>query len=403
MVYQQASVDGQLVLSHSGRAYKLLELLGLRSQELLVVLGPWNGELPNSEDDYRRFIEHIRRYQQRVEQQHRGKAYLSWYDEYDDGAWWYEDDNWWDDESSWQWADWDESYQQDEAPEGESATQAEIENEAGGYPAEEYWDEVAYLWKPWKGKGYQYGKGKGKSKGKGISNKPSGKTYYGKGKPGGKKSSKMNPKGRDGQVLRCSICGSASHLRAQCPKQNAATPTSATPAATTPQTFSTWTLLGERTDTESTSAYLSMEPRLGRREALLVDTGAVNNLVGTDWISRAKNAAINSTGKGALLHGVGGAGTNIAGRAEVPLRLHSADGTAEDIKFNTTIGEQNDIPALLGLVSLRRLGAVIDCGRNMLYVPKSTAKPVIQGNVKEYILEVAPTGHYMLPVSSIDE
>eukprot|EP00971_Amphidinium_carterae_P257939 5120142-Amphidinium_carterae.1 len=45
-----------------------------------------------------------------------------------------------------------------------------------------------------------------------------------------------------------------------------------------------------------------MEPRLGRHEALLIDTGAVGNLTGADWISRAKNVSRTSSNSGALLH-----------------------------------------------------------------------------------------------------
>eukprot|EP00971_Amphidinium_carterae_P351780 6492279-Amphidinium_carterae.1 len=351
MMYQQASVDGQLTLSYSGRAYKLLELVGLKSQELLVVLGPWNGELPNTADDYSKFLEHIRRHQQRVEQQYRGKSLLSWQDETDDGTWWYEDDAWWDDDPYWQWSEWDGEYHPEDPTETEGAqtTAGAADEEAEAYYSEEqYWDEMAYLWKPWrakgKGKGYQFGKNKGK--GKAYPGKSPGKSFF-KGKSQGKKSQKSNPKGKDGQPLRCSICGSATHLRAQCPKQQAQA--SSTSASTPPQTFSTWTLLGEKPCGEPTASYLSMEPRLGRHEALLIDTGAVGNLTGADWISRAKNVSRTSSNSGALLHGVGGAGTGIMGRAEVPLRLHSSDGSVENIKFSTTVGEQKDIPALLGL------------------------------------------------------
>jgi hypothetical protein len=71
------------------------------------------------------------------------------------------------------------------------------------------------------------GKGKGSTGGLGHSypniNETLQNAYFkGKGK-GGKSSGKgfgrkMNPKGRDGEVLKCSICSSQYHLRARCPQ-----------------------------------------------------------------------------------------------------------------------------------------------------------------------------------------
>ena len=72
------------------------------------------------------------------------------------------------------------------------------------------------------------GKGKGSKGGLGHSylniNETLQNAYFkGKGK-GGKSSGKgfgrkMNPKGRDGEVLKCSICSSQYHLRARCPQR----------------------------------------------------------------------------------------------------------------------------------------------------------------------------------------
>ena len=50
-----------------------------------------------------------------------------------------------------------------------------------------------------------YGKGKGKGKRRSF------KKGHGKGR-------RTNPRGRDGQIMTCSICGSESHFRAECPQ-----------------------------------------------------------------------------------------------------------------------------------------------------------------------------------------
>ena len=66
------------------------------------------------------------------------------------------------------------------------------------------------------------GKGKGKSKPKQRNSYPEILEHYYKGKGKSKPTSgrgfgrRINPKGRQGQIMRCSICGSMYHLRARC-------------------------------------------------------------------------------------------------------------------------------------------------------------------------------------------
>ena len=82
-----------------------------------------------------------------------------------------------------------------------------------------------------KGKGKSKGR-KGKGKGRysfleSLSDEAYSVAFYGKGKGKGKRRSfnkgkgkgrQSNPRGRDGQVMTCSICGSESHFRAECPQ-----------------------------------------------------------------------------------------------------------------------------------------------------------------------------------------
>ena len=88
------------------------------------------------------------------------------------------------------------------------------------------------------------GKGKGKSKSSSylsLDDMLQASAYFkGKGK-GGRSSGKgfgrrQNPKGRDSEPLKCSICGSAFHLRARCPRRDSSNPapvSSSQPASST--------------------------------------------------------------------------------------------------------------------------------------------------------------------------
>ena len=66
-----------------------------------------------------------------------------------------------------------------------------------------------------------FGKGKGRGKGKRKGSRSSGK---GKGRS-------INPRGKDGQIMRCHSCGSTSHLRRDCPGSGAPHAPGASPDA----------------------------------------------------------------------------------------------------------------------------------------------------------------------------
>eukprot|EP00971_Amphidinium_carterae_P328376 6460216-Amphidinium_carterae.1 len=207
LVFQRASVEGGLNMSYTGIAYKLAEVCGLRDQELLVMLGPLNGALPYDATTHRTFVEHIRRHIQRTEKD------KSWagpvMEEEEEEHQWpedYEDPDW---------------YPEDEHETGE--LYEELYYLGDEDESEEVDDESAFLsylaarrvLRQYKGKG-KGRKGNGKSKGKSSKAKASGSAYpvapgksYGKGK---------NPPGKDGKIMRCSICDSQYHLRARCPK-----------------------------------------------------------------------------------------------------------------------------------------------------------------------------------------
>eukprot|EP00971_Amphidinium_carterae_P328633 6460615-Amphidinium_carterae.1 len=241
-VYNRASAEGGLTISQAGRAYKLMEVLGLQSHELLVFLGPFDGALPDTDDRYSDFIEHVRRYYQRNEQQKNTTYTGAVLEDADAEGYWHDEG----------WYEWEDAPHEDEE---------EIEEEFNhlGNPKEE--DEMtpedeegcylAYLAARRKmryfskGKGGKGGKSKSKSKDNGKGKfTPSYPAY----KSGGKGSKHRNPTGRDGMVLRCSICGSQEHLRARCPRNQSSSGSShpfqgkgKSSSTSTGQQTSTWT------------------------------------------------------------------------------------------------------------------------------------------------------------------
>eukprot|EP00971_Amphidinium_carterae_P187291 3717310-Amphidinium_carterae.1 len=81
-------------------------------------------------------------------------------------------------------------------------------------------------------------------------------------------------------------------------------------------------------------SFASLEPRLPTSEGLLVDTGCVRNLTGTGWINRARHVKMLDDGDTSLLHGVGGAGTQSKGCAQVPLKVNT-DTNSLNVLFKT--------------------------------------------------------------------
>ena len=147
--------------------------------------------------------------------------------------------------------------------------------------------------------------------------------------------------------------------------------------------------------------------RLEGKESLLIDIGAVGNLCGSNWVARMETLA-RSSGQGTTwkhlkapisLEGVGENATMATRTAEVPISL--ADGT--NGTFRSAVietGQGQDLPALLGLETLTRLGAIICCSTRRLIIPgKGGYKLQLSPGSRVHQTETAPTGHMMLPCS----
>eukprot|EP00971_Amphidinium_carterae_P350103 6491381-Amphidinium_carterae.2 len=391
-IYNRAHKEGGLTISQAGRAYKLMEVLGLQNQELLVFLSPFDGALPATDEQYNDFIEHVRRYYQRHEQQKPNYTATVMPEDDEDYESWAPDAWWGDDEDTYLYGE-DEEIDEEYTHLGNPTDDEHV-------PEDEESQYLAFL--AARRRFRYFSKGKGKAKGKGKSKTTSQRSssaypaYKGKGNKGGKP---RNPVGRDGQVLRCSICMSPDHLRAQCPRgQSSNHPFQgkgkSSSASTSQQTtWTTWMV---------NQFFASLEPRLPSGEGLLLDTGCVKNLTGTGWIGRAQHVRMSDDGDSSLLHGVGGAGTPSKGCASVPLAVRTS---ADDLHvvFKTKVADQQDIPALLGLESLERMGAVLDCRRGLLMLPKPGCEMKVVDVGQTIKLEKSPSKHLMIPVEGVSK
>lgn len=145
--------------------------------------------------------------------------------------------------------------------------------------------------------------------------------------------------------------------------------------------------------------------RLPSGEGLLVDCGAVTNLAGDRWVQRqqaiaeahGQGTSIEALERPSSVEGVGNGASQIGHRASVPICLASG----HEAKFETSVVTDSELPALLGLDSLERQGALIDCrNRKLIQVGPGGYKLQLSPNSSSHDLQKAPSGHLLLPCSS---
>jgi len=286
-----------------------------------------------------------------------------------------------------------------------------------------------------KGGGKIRGKGKYQSKG----------SYFG-GSKGGKKGG--NPIGRDGQQMRCSICNSTQHFRANCPNNTSSGHASGTatalyqteqqprdtaaaaaeqhhqnylilprpPQQTLPRDAmedeSSWIALDFQTEGGSNSAFAVFSGscayhtavRLKNVESLLVDTGSCKNLSGDIWAKRVEDAG-HAAGQGSRhsklerpfpVDGVGSGSSQVEDVCELPIALPNGHAS----KFVTNIIKNSEIPGLLGLNSMDEHHVLLDIRNNkFILVGKGGYKLQLSPGSSILPMQRAPTGHLMLPIS----
>jgi hypothetical protein len=143
------------------------------------------------------------------------------------------------------------------------------------------------------------------------------------------------------------------------------------------------------------------------REGLLVDCGAVSNLTGDKWVSRAAKLAAEH-GQGTTItsratqsvEGVGSGASTIDKHAKIPICLASGNlGT-----FETAVVSGSDLPALMGLEGLERNRALIDVyGKRLIYIGHGGYELRLSPGSLSMQLEKVPSGHLLLPASEWDK
>ncbi len=143
--------------------------------------------------------------------------------------------------------------------------------------------------------------------------------------------------------------------------------------------------------------------RLKHTEGLVIDPGAVNNVCGDVWARRVE-AEAKKAGQGTTwaqlnqrqnLQGVG-SGTSTASQG-VALPFCLEDGTVGN--YRATVLDDSQVPGLLGLATLKRLGAVLDLQSDRLIIPgPGGVKMHSSPGSKHLRLYAAPSGHLILPM-----
>jgi hypothetical protein len=144
------------------------------------------------------------------------------------------------------------------------------------------------------------------------------------------------------------------------------------------------------------------------RESLLVDVGAWDNLAGSKVMKRVIDRAV-SAGHGCAwqklkktlsIEGVGKSANEATEGVTAAICLE--DGTVGS--FQTAVVEDSELPALLGLNSLTKLKAVLDCEhKRLLLIGPGGYKIQLSPGSKVLQLHSAPTGHLLLPCTCWEE
>ena len=145
----------------------------------------------------------------------------------------------------------------------------------------------------------------------------------------------------------------------------------------------------------------------GNREGLLVDTGARDNLSGSDWVARQKAIAqgfgldvtYREMGTTLKVEGVGN-GTNEARMiADVPIAMLDEIG-----EFQTPVVENSGLPGLWGIESQHRKRVIVDTGGEACIFPGPQGfKIILSPGSKVARMERAISGHMMLPCSDFQK
>ena len=134
-------------------------------------------------------------------------------------------------------------------------------------------------------------------------------------------------------------------------------------------TWHTWISYDDEDTTTTSKSYVGASDRLPEGEALLVDTGAYGNLVGSEWVKRmdVNNSKSHTRNIGKVT--LGGVGKNTQESHTEVIISTVVDGVVDH--FSAVMIDDNHLLALLGLKSLQNKHAILDLRTNRVIIPNS--------------------------------
>jgi len=164
----------------------------------------------------------------------------------------------------------------------------------------------------------------------------------------------------------------------------------------------------EATETDHRNTQL----RSGRR-AIMLDTGSCGNLAGSKWCINSAKAAMSSglEVKSFARHrplGVSGVGKGAEvckHDAHMPAVLKTDEGSYMRATYTTPIVPESDLPALLGLDTLKRLRGLYDASTNKLHLLGVAGLDIqhLPPGTTTIQCEYSPSGHVMIPIDHYEE
>jgi hypothetical protein len=159
-----------------------------------------------------------------------------------------------------------------------------------------------------------------------------------------------------------------------------------------------------REDAQDESAFHTQVRLPQGREGLLVDTGAVSNLMGENWLSRAAKLAADY-GQGTEIKqlqdakdigGVGSGNSKCTHHATVPIALPNGDVGS----FEANVIPGSDVPALLGLKSMVDKHTLLDLRhKRLMFVGPGGYDLTLSPGSRAMKMENSPSGHLLLPAT----
>lgn len=165
--------------------------------------------------------------------------------------------------------------------------------------------------------------------------------------------------------------------------------------------FPVWRIPEDSKDVES--CYHTLV-RLEGKEGLVVDTGAVHNIAGEQWVQRSAALAA-SHGQGVSfeplqqqfnIEGVGKDSNSVTHHAVVPIAMNNGEtGT-----YNADVVRDSPLPGLLGLEPMIKERTLLDLHSGMMmFVGEGGYDLTLSPGSSVYKMLRAKSGHLILPTS----